>query len=173
MLIVITLPLACCASVTFSTLSGAGKHTDSQGQVQILQGEQTMLGHLGVNVQHLAQAKAYYDDLMPLLDFEPYLSAADQFAYRPAGGKPGTYLFFYPALEEERYSRHRPGLQHLAFMVKSRAAVHMVHAKVQELGSSVIHPPQEFPQYHPGYYAMFWQDPEGFMLEVVCHRDQG
>jgi hypothetical protein len=72
-----------------------------------------MLGHLGVNVQHLAQAKAYYDSLMPLLDFEPYLSAADQFAYRPAGGKPGTYLFFYPALEGEGYSRHRPGLQHL------------------------------------------------------------
>jgi catechol 2,3-dioxygenase-like lactoylglutathione lyase family enzyme len=131
-----------------------------------------MLGHLGVNVQHLAQAKAYYDSLMPLLDFEPYLSAADQFAYRPAGGKPGTYLFFYPALEGEGYSRHRPGLQHLAFMVKSRAAVHSVHAKVQELGSPVIHPPQEFPQYHPGYYAMFWQDPEGFMLEVVCHRDR-
>jgi catechol 2,3-dioxygenase-like lactoylglutathione lyase family enzyme len=132
-----------------------------------------MLGHLGVNVQHLAQAKAYYDSLMPLLEFEPYLSAADQFAYRPTGGKPGTYLFFYPALEGEGYSRHRPGLQHLAFMVKSRAAVHTVHAKVQELGSPVIHPPQEFPQYHPGYYAMFWQDPEGFMLEVVCHRDQG
>ena len=110
---------------------------------------------------------------MPLLEFEPYLSAADQFAYRPTGGKPGTYLFFYPALEGEGYSRHRPGLQHLAFMVKSRAAVHTVHAKVQELGSPVIHPPQEFPQYHPGYYAMFWQDPEGFMLEVVCHRDQG
>ena len=73
-----------------------------------------MLGHLGVNVQHLAQAKAYYDSLMPLLDFEPYLSAADQFAYRPADGKPGTYLFFYPALEGESYSRHRPGLQHLA-----------------------------------------------------------
>ena len=131
-----------------------------------------MLGHLGVNVQHLTQAKAYYDSLMPLLDFEPYLSAADQFAYRPAGGKPGTYLFFYPALEREGYSRHRPGLQHLAFMVRSQAAVHTVHAKVQELGSPVIHPPQEFPQYHPGYYAMFWQDPEGFMLEVVCHRDR-
>jgi hypothetical protein len=49
-----------------------------------------MLGHLGVNVQHLAQAKAYYDNLMPLLDFEPFLSTAEQFAYRPAGGKPGT-----------------------------------------------------------------------------------
>lgn len=131
-----------------------------------------MLGHLGINVRDLAQAKAYYDSLMPLLDFEPYLSASDQFAYRPAGGKPGTYLFFYPALEQGDYSRHRPGLQHLAFMVKSRDAVHVVHTRVQALGSPVIYTPQEFPQYHAGYYAMFWYDPDGMMLEVVCHRER-
>ena len=131
-----------------------------------------MLGHLGVNVRDLIGAKAYYDQLMPLLDFEPFLAAADQFAYRPAGGKPGTYVFFYPALAAGGYSRHCPGLQHLAFMVKSRAAVQAVHRKVQALGSPVLHEPQEFPQYHPGYYAMFWQDPEGFMLEVVCHREK-
>lgn len=131
-----------------------------------------MLGHLGVNVRNLVQAKIYYDVLMPLVNFEPYLSAADQFAYRPAGGKPGTYVFFYPALEEGDYSRHRPGLQHLAFMVKTRLAVHAVYTKVQELGSEVIHAPQEFPQYHPGYYAMFWYGPDHVMLEVVCHRDR-
>jgi catechol 2,3-dioxygenase-like lactoylglutathione lyase family enzyme len=131
-----------------------------------------MLGHLGVNVRDLVGAKAYYDQLMPLLDFEPFLSAADQFAYRPAGGKPGTYVFFYPALAEGDYSRHRAGLQHLAFMVKTRAAVHAVYSRVQALGSPVLHVPQEFPQYHAGYYAMFWEDPEGFMLEVVCHRDR-
>jgi catechol 2,3-dioxygenase-like lactoylglutathione lyase family enzyme len=131
-----------------------------------------MLGHLGINVRDLARAKAYYDQLMPLIEFEPFLTAADQFAYRPAHGKPGTYVFFYPAREDGSYSRHCPGLQHLAFMVSSRAAVHAVHAKVQELGASVIHAPQEFPQYHAGYYAMFWQDPEGFMLEVVCHREK-
>jgi hypothetical protein len=53
-----------------------------------------MLVHLAVNVRDLPQAKAYYDILMPLLEFEPYLAAADQFAYCPAAGKPGTYLFF-------------------------------------------------------------------------------
>jgi len=43
---------------------------------------------------------SYYDSLMPLLGFEPYLMAVDQFAYRRLGGKPGTYIFFYPALDE-------------------------------------------------------------------------
>jgi hypothetical protein len=35
----------------------------------------------------------------------------------------------------------------------------------------VVEPPQEFPQYHPGYYAAFWNDPFGIVLEAVCHRD--
>src|SRR5207302_3148538 len=122
-----------------------------------------MLGHLGVNVRDLAQAKAYYDVLMPLLGFEPYLAAADQFAYRPAGGKPGTFLFFYPALEQGDYSRHRPGLQHLAFIVKSRQSVHEVHDWARRRRSEVLHAPQEFPQYHPGYYATFWLDDSGLM----------
>ncbi len=130
-----------------------------------------MLGHLGVNVSNLGRAQAYYDQLMPLLGFEPYLRATDQFAYRRQEGKPGTYLFFYPALEAGEYSCHRTGLQHLAFIVPSRAQVHEVHAKVQALGSEVVHAPQEYPQYHPGYYAVFWKDPEGFMLEAVCHRE--
>jgi catechol 2,3-dioxygenase-like lactoylglutathione lyase family enzyme len=130
-----------------------------------------MLGHIGVNVRNLVQAKAYYDILMPLLGFEPYKSAADQFAYRPAGGRPGTYIFFYPALDKGAYSRQRAGLQHLAFTVPTRAAVHAVHKQVQALGSKIIHSPQPFPQYLPHYYAVFWEGPEGFMLEAVCVRE--
>lgn len=126
-----------------------------------------MLAHIGMNVRDLGRAKAYYDELMPVLDFEPHLSAADQFAYRPTGGQRGASVFFYPALEEANYSRHSPGLQHLAFHVPSRDAVHTVYTKVQELGSEIIHVPQEFPQYRPGYYAVFWYGPEGFMLEAV------
>jgi catechol 2,3-dioxygenase-like lactoylglutathione lyase family enzyme len=108
---------------------------------------------------------------MPLLGFEPYLVAADQFAYRRTGGKPGTYIFFYPALQDTPYSRHRPGLQHLGFTVPSRAAVHAVYDQAQALGSEVIHPPQPFPQYLPHYYAVFWLDPDGFMLEALCVRE--
>jgi catechol 2,3-dioxygenase-like lactoylglutathione lyase family enzyme len=130
-----------------------------------------MLGHLGVNVPDVAAAKRYYDQLMPALGFEEFLSAEDQFAYRPAGGKPGTFLFFYPAAEDGAYSRHRSGLQHLAFMVKTRSEVHAVHRLVTELGNDVLHEPQEFPQYPPPYFATFWLDPFGFMLEAVCHYD--
>jgi catechol 2,3-dioxygenase-like lactoylglutathione lyase family enzyme len=129
-----------------------------------------MLDHIGVNVADLTAARAYYDAIMPLLGFEPFVSNENQFSYQPIGGKPGTRFFVYRAQEEGSYSRHRAGLQHLAFYVRSREAVHVAHDKAKELGSEIIHPPQEFPQYHPSYYATFWHDPHGFMLEAVCHK---
>jgi len=130
------------------------------------------IGHIGVNVSDLASARAYFDELMPLVAFEPFVASEGQFSYRPADGKPGTHLFFYQALEAGPYSRHKPGLQHLAFIVKSRARVHQVEEWAQGKGDEVIHPPQEFPEYHSGYYATFWYGPERFMLEAVCHRDE-
>jgi catechol 2,3-dioxygenase-like lactoylglutathione lyase family enzyme len=110
-----------------------------------------VLGHVGINVPDLAAARRYYSAIMPLVGFEMYLDANDQFAYRPAAGKPGTYLFFYPSTEHSPYSRHQTGLQHLAFMVRTRSTGHAVHSAVAELaarfGGRVVHEPQVFPQY--------------------------
>jgi catechol 2,3-dioxygenase-like lactoylglutathione lyase family enzyme len=130
-----------------------------------------VIGHLGLNVPDLAAAKSYYDAFMPVLGFEIYLADDTQFAYRRAGGKPGTYLFFYPAPEPAGYERRRPGLQHLAFVVPTRTLVHRVHDLAVERGSEIAIAPQEFPEYPPPYFACFWRDPHGFMLEVVCHKD--
>lgn len=130
-----------------------------------------MLGHLGVNVSDLAAAKTYYDELVPLVGFEEFFSAEDRFAYRPANGKPGTFLFFYEAARPGAYDREVVGLQHIAFMVRTRSHVHAVHELAVRRGDTVLHPPQEFPQYPPPYYATFWLDPHGFKLEAVCHRD--
>jgi catechol 2,3-dioxygenase-like lactoylglutathione lyase family enzyme len=135
-----------------------------------------MLGHVGVNVPDLDAARRYYGVVMPLVGFEPFLDAEDEFAYRPAGGKPGTYLFFYPSAEKSEYSRDQTGLQHLAFMVRTRTAVHAVRAAVTDLaaqfGGQVLHEPQLFPQYPQPYFATFWLDPWGVMLEAVCHHDR-
>ncbi len=135
-----------------------------------------MLGHLGINVPDLRAAKGYYDAVMPLLGFDEYLTAEDEFAYRPAGGKPGTYLFFYPSAEDSQYTRHRTGLQHLAFIMRTRSLVNDVHALatvlIPQFGGQVLHRPQVFPQYPQPYFATFWLDPWGLMLEAVCHHDR-
>lgn len=132
-----------------------------------------MLGHLGINVPDLDVARRYYGDLLPRVGFELYLDHDDQFAFMPAGGKRGTYLFFYPARAKQPYSHEdTTGLQHLAFMAPTRTAVREVHAWARAAGSGVLHEPQEFPQYLPPYFATFWLDPFGLMLEAVCHHDR-
>jgi catechol 2,3-dioxygenase-like lactoylglutathione lyase family enzyme len=131
-----------------------------------------MLGHLGLNVADLAAAKAYYDIVMPSLGYAEFFSADDEFAFMPADGKRGTYLFFYRAADETPYSRDGSGLQHLAFIRPSRQAVIDAHAIALSLGSTEVHAPQEWPQYPPPYFAAFWLDPHGFMIEAVCHHDR-
>ena len=131
-----------------------------------------VLGHMGLNVPDLGQAAEYYGALLPLLEYEPFLTAEDALAFMPAGGKRGAYLFFYEATEDQAYTRGATGLQHLAFIVPSRSVVRDVHEHVTEAGSTVLHPPQEWPQYPPPYFATFWLDPFGLMLEAVCHHDR-
>jgi catechol 2,3-dioxygenase-like lactoylglutathione lyase family enzyme len=135
-----------------------------------------VLGHPGLNVPDLDAARRYYAEVMRLVGFENYLDADDEFAYRPMAGKPGTYLFFYPSGEQSDYSRHHTGLQHLAFMAQTRSSVTAVHDAVTKLakrfGGRVLPEPQLFPQYAQPYFATFWLDPCGVMLEAVCHHDR-
>lgn len=131
-----------------------------------------MLGHIGINIPDLAAGKAYYDELMPLFGFEQFLDNDDEFAYRPADNKRGTFLFFYPSTTSGEFSREHTGLQHLAFMVRTRDAVHEAHTKALALGSESVSEPQNFPQYPPPYFAAFWLDPFGIMVEAVCHHDR-
>lgn len=129
-----------------------------------------MLGHIGLNVPDLEIAREYYADLMPRLGFESFLDDTDQFAFMPAGGKRGTFIFFYPANSPHPYSRETTtGLQHLAFMLPTRSAVDDLRTWAQNRECAIVEEPREFPEYPPPYYATFWLDPFGLMLEAVCH----
>ena len=95
-----------------------------------------MLGHIGLNIPDLTVAKQYYDALMPALGFTEYFNATeDEFSYWPSGGKPGTYIFFYPASDPGPYGVNRTGFQHLAFMVPTRQAVRDAYEIAMRLGA--------------------------------------
>ncbi len=58
---------------------------------------------------------------------------------------------------------------HVAFAAPDRAAVDAVHEAALSAGAEVLHAPQEWPEYHPGYYGVFLRDPDGHNVEAVCH----
>jgi catechol 2,3-dioxygenase-like lactoylglutathione lyase family enzyme len=77
----------------------------------------------------------------------------------------------YLAAPEERriaFHRYRVGLHHLAFKARQRADVDVFHSFLVREGVSILEGgPADYPQYAPGYYALFFADPDGMKIEFV------
>jgi catechol 2,3-dioxygenase-like lactoylglutathione lyase family enzyme len=58
---------------------------------------------------------------------------------------------------------------HLALTAPSREAVDEVFALARNGGTEILHEPAEHPEYHPGYYGVFFRDPDGNNVEAVHH----
>jgi glyoxylase I family protein len=66
------------------------------------------------------------------------------------------------------YDRYGVGLHHLAFAAPSREVVDERAAWLRAEGATIESGPEEY-GYTPGYYAVFFHDPDGIKLELV-HR---
>jgi catechol 2,3-dioxygenase-like lactoylglutathione lyase family enzyme len=68
--------------------------------------------------------------------------------------------------DAEEYDRYAVGLHHLAFEALSRAVVDERAEWLATTGAFLESEPQEY-TYSPGYYAVFFYDPDGLKLEIV------
>ena len=66
------------------------------------------------------------------------------------------------------YDRYGVGLHHLAFSASSRGPVDERAAWLRDQGAEIESGPEEY-DYAPGYYAVFFYDPDAIKLEIV-HR---
>ena len=42
------------------------------------------------------------------------------------------------------------------------------HHELEAIGTTIVSPPREYPEYTPpGYYALFFKDPDGIKYEIV------
>jgi glyoxylase I family protein len=69
------------------------------------------------------------------------------------------------------YDRYSIGLHHIAFEAWSRAIVDERGDWLGERGAEIESGPEEY-AYQPGYYAVFFYDPDGIKLEIVHIPDQ-
>jgi catechol 2,3-dioxygenase-like lactoylglutathione lyase family enzyme len=63
---------------------------------------------------------------------------------------------------------HRPGESRIAFWTDGRGEVDRLAAVAVAAGAADVSGPKEMP-YSPGYYAAFFADPAGNLLEIY-HR---
>jgi glyoxylase I family protein len=81
-------------------------------------------------------------------------------------GGPGTGIGIREAHSEGGFDRYRIGLHHLAFEAYSRAIVDERAEWLRSIGAEIESEPQVY-GYIPGYYAVFFYDPDGIKLEIV------
>ncbi|HVD24670.1 MAG TPA: VOC family protein [Gaiellaceae bacterium] len=81
---------------------------------------------------------------------------------------PGSSIGLREAQSEtpDGVDRYRLGLHHLAFEAYSRAVVDDRADWLEEQGAEIESLPREY-GYIPGYYAVFFYDPDGLKLEIV------
>jgi catechol 2,3-dioxygenase-like lactoylglutathione lyase family enzyme len=58
---------------------------------------------------------------------------------------------------------------HLALRAPSREAVDQVFGLAKDAGAEILHEPRVWPEYHAGYYGVFFRDPDGNNVEAVHH----
>ena len=54
-----------------------------------------------------------------------------------------------------------------AFTAPTRDAVDRLYEKLEAAEVPIFDPPADYPHYAPGYYAVFFADPDGIKLEYV------
>jgi glyoxylase I family protein len=128
------------------------------------------IDHIIVNVNDYAAAKRFYAWLMPQIGY-PQTMSYDQPQNDITTGYFGEHgsMWLRPADPEfraDKFHRHRVGLCEIAFSAESRKQIDDLARQISANGGRVTDLPKEY-DYQPGYYAVFFTDPDGMKLELV------
>jgi catechol 2,3-dioxygenase-like lactoylglutathione lyase family enzyme len=124
-----------------------------------------MFDHVGIQAADVDAAVAFYLRVFGPIGFTEVARhpVGDSFAVGIAGRKGFPGFWVGPAGGEETRELH------VAFNALSTDEVDAVHEAALDAGAEILHAPRIFPEYHPGYYAVFFRDPDGNNVEAVHH----
>ena len=127
-----------------------------------------LLDHFSITVRDLARAERFYDAVMRALSAKKIYSRADAIGYgeRNRPGDDGHSYFSVYQSDTANIDRRR----HWCWRTQSAEQVRAFHAAGLAAGGRDAGAPGLRPDYHPGYYAAFLEDPEGNRVEAVFHQ---
>ena len=116
-----------------------------------------MIDHLEISTRQMAASLHFYADALAPLG---YTQKTDGPAKGFGDGK-SLDLFLTEAEPSTNV--------HFAFTAPDRATVDRVYADAQAAGHTLDRAPALAPHIHPNYYAGYLRDPDGRLIEFVCH----
>lgn len=126
----------------------------------------TGIDHTILTVNNYEQASRFYGWLMPKIGYtggeydegmtKGWMGKGHSFWIKKADARFAT----------DTFNKDRIGLCEIAFKGESRADIDALAQDIVANGGTILDPPKEY-DYAPGYYAVFFADPDGIKLEVV------
>jgi catechol 2,3-dioxygenase-like lactoylglutathione lyase family enzyme len=124
-----------------------------------------MFDHLSLQCADVEAAAAFYTRVFAACDVRETMRLDTPVGPTVALGGPDGFpkLWLGPLVD----SGDRP--VHLALAAPSRDVVDTVYFAARGTGTEILHEPRVWPEYHAGYYAVFFRDPDGNNVEAVHH----
>ncbi len=127
------------------------------------------IDHLMINANSYEKAIKFYSWLIPKIGYPK----SETYKQPPMTGffsnKGSLWLVHSnPEFLGDSFNKGRIGLREIAFRADSRAEVDAIAKEVESNGGKILDAPKEY-DYAPGYYAVFFTDPDGLKLEVVTY----
>ena len=132
------------------------------------------IDHLDLVVTDLERSLDFYSGLLQPLGYtnraEIEGERGERVVYlsRHGGGGSLSLRVTPDQRDQTPFDRYNIGIHHIAFAASSRARVDGVADWLRSVGAEIESGPEEY-RYTPGYYAVFFYDPDGIKLEVL-HR---
>jgi catechol 2,3-dioxygenase-like lactoylglutathione lyase family enzyme len=116
-----------------------------------------MIDHLELRTQQLEASVAFYRDVLRPLGYSLEVDGLSK------GFGDGVTLDFF--ITEGETSTN----VHYAFGAPSRVLVDRVYDVARSAGHRLDRAPALAPHIHVNYYAGYLRDPDGHLVEIVCH----
>ena len=131
--------------------------------------------HLDLVVTDLERSLDFYNGLLEPLGFSRNSEIAGERGERVVyiGGTGGASVSLRAAQSDAHptpYDRYAVGIHHLCFAAPGREVVDERFAWLRDRGAEIESEPREY-DYTPGYYAVFFYDPDRIKLEIVHRPD--
>ncbi len=123
-----------------------------------------LLSHIDLRVRDRSRSTAFYDSLLAALGFERRDTEEWTSYYDAARDAPGPADFEWFGFAEN--PSPMPNSNRVAFVAISNDQIDRVAEVLRRIGAYNL----DGPNYDegPGYYAVFFEDPDGHRLEVCC-----
>ncbi len=131
------------------------------------------INHIALTVSDLDRSTEFYDKIFRFMGYlrDEVPASIRQAMKTPLRSwvGPGYSISIRPSkgdFARRLHNRDAPGFNHMAFYAEDRADIEAMHNLLQEIGAQILDPPAEYP-YSPGYFAVYFNDPDGLKFEFA------